>query len=224
MKLKFSFAMIFAGMLFLIGSSQAYASLYNYEFYSITNTINENVAIGEAQLSVDVTDEGVNLGQVLFTFYNTGPDACSIAEVYFDDGSLLGIAELIDKDYTGGDDGVDFEFGANPSNLPSGNNATPPFAASVGFYSSQAVPPSPDWGVNPSESLGILFYLQSGQTYDDVIDDLSSGALRIGLHVTGFALGESESFINTVPIPSTVWIFGAGIIGLFGIRRKLARH
>jgi hypothetical protein len=26
---------------------------------------------------------------------------------------------------------------------------------------------------------------------------------------------------TTTPIPATVWLFGAGILGLFGIRRKM---
>ena len=101
-------------MIFLFGFSPASASTYTYSFYNITNTIPANVAIGKAQLSVEVTDSGDN--QVLFTFRNIGDDACSIAEVYFDDSSLFGIAELIDKDNTG-HPGVDFEPGANPPKL-----------------------------------------------------------------------------------------------------------
>jgi hypothetical protein len=48
-------------------------------------------AIGEAQLFVELTDLG---SQVEFTFTNIGPDASSITDVYFDDGTLLGIAEI----------------------------------------------------------------------------------------------------------------------------------
>jgi hypothetical protein len=36
-----------------------------------------------------------------------------------------------------------------------------------------------------------------------------------------FTTPEDTDFLGPVPIPSTVWIFGAGVIGLFGIRRKL---
>ena len=223
MKLKFFLTISITGLLFLIGSFPACASTYN--FYSITNTIAENVAIGEAQLSVDVTNEDVGSNQVLFTFWNSGPDACSIAEVYFDDGSLLSLSELYDKD-NHGDPGVDFEEGANPSNLPNWDNAVPPFIATAAF-SSQANHPAPKKGVNPGESLGILFNLQGGQDYDDVLAELANGDLRIGIHVTAFVLGEGESFINNptpTPIPATVWMFGAGLVGLLGIRRKLANH
>lgn len=219
MKSKFFLTILTAGVIFLFGFSLASASTYTYSFYNITNTIPANVAIGKAQLSVEVTDPGNN--QVLFTFLNIGDDACSIAEVYFDDGSLFGIAELIDKDNTG-HPGVDFEPGANPPNLPNGDTVVPPFVATASF-SSQANNPAPKKGVNPDEWLGIKFDLQTGRTFDDVLGDLSEGDLRIGLHVTAFDLGESESFINNataIPIPASVWMFGAGLIGLIGIRRK----
>lgn len=35
------------------------------------------------------------------------------------------------------------------------------------------------------------------------------------------SVGMDDLTINTVPIPSTVWIFGAGLVSLVGIRRKL---
>ena len=73
---------------------QANAALYS--FYNITNNDAGDAAIGEAQLSVDVTDNGGN--QVLFTFLNSGPEASSITDVYFDDnsGQLLSIASITD--------------------------------------------------------------------------------------------------------------------------------
>ncbi len=93
-------------------------------FDAITNNTVGDPAIGEAQLFVDVTDPGDD--QVLFTFFNTGPAASSITDVYFDDGDLLGIASIIQ------DTGVDFTELARPRNLPSANNASPPFVA-AGF-------------------------------------------------------------------------------------------
>ena len=53
--------------------------------------------------------------QVLFTFANSGPEASSITDVYFDDGALLGLAGLIDADDgTGGLAGVDYTQYADP--------------------------------------------------------------------------------------------------------------
>ena len=88
------------------------------DFFCITNTLPGDCAIGEAQLGVDVTSFGIGTGvggvdQVLFTFTNTGADMSTISEIYFDDGSLLGLAGLIDADDgIGGDAGVDFSQGA----------------------------------------------------------------------------------------------------------------
>ena len=47
-------------------------------------------------------------------------------------------------------------------------------------------------------------------TFADVANDLSSGALRIGIHVQGFDGGGSESYINgdLIPEPASVLVWG----------------
>ena len=185
---------------------QANASLYN--FFNITNNDAGDAAIGEAQLSVDVTDPGGN--QALFTFLNSGPEASSIADVYFDDnsGQLFSIAS-IDNSFSG----VSFSEGASPGNLPGGNT--------IGFsadFSADSDPPAQPNGVNPGEELGVLFNLAGGSSFADVIGGMNSGDLLAGIHVQGFASGGSESFVT--PIPPTVLLLGSSLIGLAGIRRK----
>jgi hypothetical protein len=159
-------------------------------FYNITANDPGDAAIGEAQLWVDVTDPGG--GQVAFTFNNDGPDPCSVAGVFFDDGTLLGVASIIEGP------GVSFSLGSSPPNLPGANMIDPPFAATAGFSADSDPPVQPD-GVNPGEYLTLVFDLQSGSTFSDVVDDLSSGALRIGIHVQGYASAGSESFVNNPP-------------------------
>ena len=45
-------------------------------------------------------------------------------------------------------------------------------------------------------------------------DDITSAVLH-------FMTADANDHVGPVPIPATVWIFGAGVIGLFGIRRRL---
>jgi hypothetical protein len=46
---------------------------------------------------------------------------------------------------------------------------------------------------------------------------------RLRIHDCGILdVGMDNLALSTVPIPGTLWIFGAGIVGLVGIRRKLS--
>ena len=61
------------------------------------------------------------------------------------------------------DDPPDVEFAvpATPGNLPAANQASPPFVTTQ-MFSADANPPPADKGVNPGETLGILFDLMAG--------------------------------------------------------------
>ena len=76
---------VFVALGFLT-AAQAYA--IPFEFYNITGNNSGDAAIGEAQLSVEVTTRLGNLG-VGFTFANSGPEDSSIADIYFDDDSEI---------------------------------------------------------------------------------------------------------------------------------------
>ncbi|NNL68149.1 MAG: hypothetical protein HKP30_18005 [Myxococcales bacterium] len=190
------------------------ASAMTFGFGCLTNNLAGDCAIGEAQLSVDVLDIGG--GSVRFLFSNAGPDASAIAEVYFDDGSLLALSTVIDGP------GVDFEPDASPPNLPGGQNAVPPFQVTAGFLAEASSPP-PQNGVGPGEWLAIDFTLQGAQTHADVLSELDDGTLRIGIHVIGFGSGGSESFIHTpVPEPGHAALVGCVALAFAAARRRSA--
>lgn len=226
-------------VLVVMPSGYCAAETLTYSFEGLTANNVANVATGEAQLSVEVSNEGVGSNQVKFTFRNAGPKASSITDVYFDDGALLsGIASFSESS------GVEFSPGAAPGNLPGGNNAKPPFKASAGLKADSDPPVQPN-GVNPGEWLAITFNLKSGMTFQSVLDALELGLhlnpnipaddqgvnLRIGVHVQGFQGGGSESFLNgppgvVAPEPSTLALALTGIAGLgyAGLRRFRHRH
>jgi hypothetical protein len=194
-----------------------------YGFQCITNTIAGDAAIGQAQLSVDVRPQTATQ-QVLFDFVNAGPSASSITDIYFDsfpDSVLLDIASVINRD------GVSFTQNQGtkatkvcPPDLPGGETITPKFEVFANF-SADSDSPIQQNGVNPGESVGILFNLKSGAIVDNVISELSTGDLRIGIHVQGFDTGDSESFVNgpRVPLPGAVLLGGMGL-GIAGWRLR----
>jgi hypothetical protein len=203
-----------AGAAIALALSPATGFAATLSFDCITNNIAGDCVIGESQLTVDVTSPSAT--QVLFQFKNTGASASSITDVYFDDGTLLGIASL-----TNGS-GVAFSQDASPPDLPGGNTLVPAFEVTAGFLADSDPPAQPN-GVNPGETLGIVFDLQSGGTFANILAELASGELRIGIHVQGYDTEGSESFVNNpVPIPAAVWLFGSGLLGLAAVaRRKL---
>jgi len=194
----------------LLSTSKSQATIERFGFYNITNNDPTDAAIGEAQLFVDVSDEFAN--QVLFTFRNTGPFASSISEIYFDNGALLSIADIINDPPN-----VIFVQGASPPELPGANLIDPPFEAASGLLF-ESVPPPVKKGVNPGEWVGMVFDLQPGATFQQVVNGLYGGTLRVGVHVIGFDSGGSESFVN-VPEPATIVLLS--LCGLVSLRMHI---
>lgn len=220
----------FVLVLMVICSTQVKGD-YTYTFNQITNNGNPDI---QNQLSVIVSDPGTidtetGANQVLFTFHNEATDyeKTSIELIAFDDGTLLGQADIINGF------GVDFlqDEGAAWT-FPGGNAITPKFTETA-LFGALADNPAPFRGVNPDEQVGILFNLKDDKVYEDVLDAISLGlnpltaglddALRIGIHVIGFPDqpgSDSESYI-LVPVPATILL---GLLGLGVGGWKLRRN
>lgn len=206
-----------------------------YSFTEITSNSPINVA---SQLTVEVIDAGP--GQVLFTFRNNGPLASSIADVYFDDGTLLGISSITNMT------GVSFSQFAAPRDLPGGNNIDPRFQTTKGFSADSDAPVQQN-GVNPGEQLGVLFNLINGQGYASILaaldlglslrpGDNPTGALRIGVHVQGLPDEDSESYVNggvvpptvvppnVLPEPASLAVWGLGLLLTCGVQMRRRRR
>lgn len=202
-----------ASVLVMSLTMSGYAKATTVSFNCITiNPV--DCPIATAQITVDVIDLG--LSGVKFRFNNAGPLVSSISEAYFDDGTLLGISSVTHSagdPWTGGS--------ANPGNLPGGNTVSPPFVVTAGFLAEANPSPSQN-GVRPGEYVDVIFALQGGGTYGDVLSALMTGELRMGMHVIAFQSGGSVSLVNApvIPVPAAVWLFGSGLIALGGLRRR----
>jgi hypothetical protein len=192
-----------------------------YGFYCF-NGLGAGIA-SQFTMSVDPYDTD----QVVFTFSNSGPVASFIRDVYFDDGALLGIAlPILDSPPA-----VDFsEMGVNPANPPGATNLDPDFVTGTGggsgyFSSVQAVKlGSNKAGVDPGESLGIVFDLLPTASFADVLTALDNKSLRVALFVAGIPdpYGPSADYVNDgkVPVPGAVLL---GFLGLGAAGLKLRR-
>jgi len=185
-------------------------SIYPFEIFTNNGSFGDSA---DLNLYVEVSDAGANRAD--FTFYNDSLIESCIAGICFDDGTLLGIADI-----TNGP-GVSFSLSAKPKNLPGGNVLEPPFVTTAEF-SIDGDPPVSKNGVNPSdpaEWLRITFDLKNNGLFQDVLDELNNGTLRIGTHIINLPDGSSESAINHTPEPATIVLLGFGGL-LLGRNRR----
>lgn len=192
-----------------IGGSRADAALLPFRIFITNGQYYDDPGV---DLYVDVRNGG---SIVDFIFYNDSTVDCSIARIYFDGGSFLGVNSTTNGPGTHFDKAF-----PGPGDLPAGDGLIPPFVADREFTIGAVAPP-PKNGVNnvPAGEWGkITFELNNGGTLEGVLHELYTGDLRVGLHVIGFPDGSSNSAI-LVPEPATLLLLTLGAT-LIRIKRK----
>jgi len=205
-------AFVFLLVIFPARICQAQLATYSFEIFTNNSPYADDPGWN---LYVKVWD---GTGLVNFTFYNDSAFQSSIARIYFDDGSLLGVDEITNSQgYTA------FDRTSSPGDLPGGNLLVPSFEADREF-SIFAEPPPPWDGVNNgnpvNEWVTVRFNLINGGDLEDVCRELNTGVLRVGLHVIDLpgGGGYSESAI-LVPEPATIVLLGLGALALLRKRK-----
>jgi hypothetical protein len=196
-------------------------------FTGITHNNALDVAAEEAQLSMEVTSSSSQ--RVEFTFFNTGTFASCITGIYFEKGPLRWVVSVSNSS------GVSFSSGGTPNSLPGGSSITPAFVTAFWATADNSVlingvanglSPNQEW-------VSMLFRLSSGKTFNDVVNQLQTGQMRVGVTVEGLSryddggivkcccpTGGSESFVTVgTPEPATMALMGMAA-GLIMVRRR----
>lgn len=188
-----AFLAILSSVLLVLAAAPAQAVMI--PFGCITNNNLGDCAIGESQLSGDLTGD-------ILTITMTGTDAAVVEQVFIEGAGVTGIVFVA----SGGVGDVAFGTGQAGGDLPGGNQPSVNF---VEAFNISANDPAPRWGIgwhpqDPTSGQSGMFQLGG------ILSDL-----RVGVHVIGYASQGSESFVGVpIPEPGTLLLIGSGLVGI----------
>lgn len=206
----------------LLGSATVVAETYHFlPVNPNNNNIGSPTPVG-SQLTVDVTAFGTT--GALFTFTNPVGISSSIVDVYFSDP-----APTIFTDYAiaSQSSGVDFTLDtASPANFPEGG---PSFVEVASADAAGSGTNEIANGINAvGESLAFSALFSTGSSFSSLIAAINAGDFRIALQTRDNPTGGNPSTdrwlndrpVSEVPLPGAVWLFGSGLMGLVGYKRR----
>ena len=203
-----------AGVAALSAISAAPASAFNF------SNITGGDQVGDAYVNnfgFTVENQGGLAVFNIFNFGNPGASDMFIAGVFFDDNGTLSSssAPWTNVNNVGP---VAFTGGASNAQFPQGGNK---FTTDYAFFSDNG--DGNGLAVQANEKLGLAF----AASYNNVLAALTSGDLKIGLHVQALPNGASDSYIssngNTENTPEPLTMLAAGAAVGFGTMFKKQR-